>query len=127
MLRIHSLVVLFGLVYAFAVGACSSSGPANTVDSFYRAVESGEVTAASEMVSGMMIGPKKIRAELQNLTAAIARKKGIQSIEILSEEVDGPTANIRVRITCGNGEMLEQNVTLTRIDGRWMINHPKGK
>ena len=30
-----------------------------------------------------------------------------------------------MRVTYGNGEMDEENVNLTRIDGRWMIT-PKG-
>lgn len=125
MLRIHSAVVLLGLIYAFVLGGCSSSGPARTVERFYRAVESGEVKAAFEMISGAIVsrmGPKKIEAEMQSETARIARKKGIQSIEILSEEVDGQAAEIRLRVTYGNGETEEQNANLTRIDGRWIIS-----
>ena len=129
MLRIHSQLCLLALFSGIVVSGCSSSGPAATVQRFYRAVESGEVKAASEMVSGSMVsmmGPKKLEAALQSETAKISRKKGIQSLDILSEEIDGQAAEVRVRVTYGNGEMDEENVNLTRIDGRWMIT-PKGK
>ena len=129
MLRIHSQLCLLALFSGIVVSGCSSSGPPATVQRFYRAVESGEVKVASEMVSGSMVsmmGPKKLEAALQSETAKISRKKGIQLIEILSEEIDGQTAEVRVRVTYGNAETDEENLNLTRIDGRWMIT-PKGK
>ena len=81
------------------------------------------------MVSGSMVsmmGPKKLEAALQSETAKISRKKGIQSLDILSEEIDGQAAEVRLRVTYGNGETDEENLNLTRIDRRWMIT-PKEK
>lgn len=129
MLRIHWLFCLLALFWGIVVAGCASSGPTATVERFYRAVESGEVKAASEMISGSMVsmmGPKKIKAALQGETAKISRKEGIESIEMLSEKIDGQTAEVRVRVTYGNGETHEENLNLTRIDGRWMIT-PKRK
>ena len=129
MFRIHLLLCSLALFWGIVVSGCSSSGPGATVQRFYRAVESGEVKAASEMISGSvvsMMGPKKLEAALQSETAKISRKGGIQSIELLSEETNGQIAEVRVRVTYGNGETDEQSVNLTRIDGRWMIT-PKGK
>ena len=67
MLRIHSQLCLLALFSGIVVSGCSSSGPAATVQRFYRAVESGELKAAAEMVSGSMVsmmGPKKLEAAL---------------------------------------------------------------
>ena len=128
MLRAHSLVASLTLFFG-VVSGCSSSGPGATVQRFFRAVESGEVKAASEMVSGSMVammGPKKIEAALQQETKKISQKKGIQSISILSEEIDGQAAEVRVRVTYGNGETDEQTINLSRTDGRWLLT-PKGK
>ncbi len=119
---LFSLVILTG---------CSDSGPAATVERFYRAVEAGEVKTASEFVSGSivaMMGREKIEAALEDQTADISRKGGIQSLEVLSEQVDGIVAVVHVRITYGNGETYEENMDLTRIDGRWMLTpDPKEK
>ena len=129
MLRIHSLLCLLALVSGIVFAGCSSSGPARTVERFFRAVESGEVKAASAMVSEStveMMGRKKIEAGLQRETEAIAQKKGIQSIEILSEEINGQAAEVRIRLSYGNGETDEQTVNLSRTSGRWLLT-PKGK
>ena len=104
-------------------------GPAATIHGFYRAVESGEVTAASEMISEStlsMLAPKKLQRILQSETEKISRNKGIESIETLSEDIDGREAEVHVRLTYGNGETEEQRITLTWVDGSWKIS-PKGK
>ena len=129
MLRIKFLLCSLSLLWGIATVGCSSSRPGVTVQRFYRAVESGEVKAASEMVSGSMVsmmGRQKLQMGLKAESAKMGRKKGIQSIEILSEEIDGHTAEVDVRVSYGNGEKDEENINLTRIDGRWMIT-PKGK
>ena len=124
MLRIRSPLCSLALFSLLVVTGCSNSGPAATVEQFYRAVEAGELKAASELVSGSMVammGREKIEGLLQSETAKISRKKGIHSLEFLSEEIDGNVAKVHVRLTYGNGETDEENVDLTRIDGRWMI------
>ena len=129
MLRIQLLLCSVALLWGIVAAGCSSVGPGATVQRFYRAVESGEAKAASEMVSGSMVsmmGPKKFEMALQGETGKISQKGGIQSIEILSEEIDGDAAEVGVRVTYGNGETDEENLNLTRIDGRWMIT-PKEK
>ena len=73
-----------------------------------------------------MMSPQKLEMALQGETGKISRKGGIQSIEILSEEIDVHAAEVGVRVTYGNGETDEKNLNLTRIDGRWMIT-PKRK
>ena len=124
MLRIRSPLCSLALFSLLVVTGCSNSGPAATVEQFYRAVEAGEVKAASELVSGSvvsMMGREKFEGLLQSATAEIGRKKGIHSLEFLSEEIDGNVAEVHVRMTYGNGQTEEENVALTRIDGRWMI------
>ena len=124
MLRIRSPLCSLALFSLLVVTGCSNSGPAATVEQFYRAVEAGELKAASELVSGSMVammGREKIEGLLQSETAEISGKKGIHSLEFLSEEIDGNVAKVHVRLTYGNGETDEENVDLTRIDGRWMI------
>ena len=125
MFRIHSLLCSLALFWGIVVSGCSSLGPAATVQRYLRAIESGEVKAASEILSERSGVDRTVDRtyELQRNVAEISRKGGIRSIEILSEETDGQTARVRARVTLGNGETGPGPVVfdLVRIDGRWRI------
>ena len=125
MLINHRLPFSLALFAALVAVGCADSGPAGTVKQFYRFVESGELEAASEMLTGRMVsmlGPDKVKAALGEGMADVSKKGGIQSLDILSEEVDGPVAKVRLRVTYGNGETEEEELELIRVDDRWIIS-----
>lgn len=121
----HRLLSSLALFAALVAAGCADSGPVGTVKQFYRSVESGELEEASEMLTGPMVamlGRDKVKAALGKGMADTSKKGGIQSLDILSEEVDGTVAKVRLRMTYGNGETEEEELELIRVDGRWMIS-----
>lgn len=122
--RNHLLLFSLALLAALIAVGCADSGPASTVKQFYRSVESGELEAVSEILTGPMVSTlsqDKLRAMLVKGTKSISEKGGIQSLDILSEEVSGTVAEVHVRLTYGNGTTEEKKLELVRVDGRWMI------
>lgn len=123
MLGTHSRLGVLALCSALVLAGCSnSSGPADTVKRFYRAVEESDLKAASRLFSGNAADPAKLQAALSLYSSEIASRQGIESIEILSEEIEGNTAVVRARLTFGDGTTDSQRTNLVRIDGRWMIS-----
>ena len=117
------LSVLFMLA-ALAVVGCGASGPADTVEHFYRSVEAGEVDAAADLFSDQvtaLINREKLKTGLAEQTREMKEKGGITSFEILSEDVTGQVADVRIRVEYGNGETEEQDIHLTEIDGEWKL------
>ena len=117
------LLVLFVLA-ALAVVGCGAPGPADTVAHFYRHVEAGEVDAAADLFSEQitaLITREKLKTALAEQTREMKDKGGIASIEILSEEITGEVADVRIRVEYGNGETEEQDIHLTEIDGAWKL------
>ena len=51
----------------------------------------------------------------------VAQMFGIESIEVLSEEIDGNRATVNVRMIFGNGAEDEEGHDFVRVDGRWKI------
>ena len=134
MQRIHSLLCPLAFFSCLVLAGCSSSGsgsgPGRTVERFLRALESGDVTTASEMMGG--VGPKsksvsknkRATSALRIQAARISRAKGLQSIEILSEKIDGTgtKATVRTQLIFRNGQTSTGNFPLVRVDGRWVLS-----
>lgn len=122
--RIGSFALLLAMAMLYLVG-CSSPGPADTVKSFHKHVANGEVEKASEMMSGEiveMIGEEKLQAGLAEQTKTIREMGGIESFDILSEEVNGQVATVTYKVTYGNGDIEEDEADLMKIDGKWRFS-----
>ena len=118
------------LVVLLFVAGCSLTGPSGAVKKFYRLVEDGRVEEAADMFSTELfsvIGRDKVVAGLSEQTRDISLKGGIDSIDILSEEVNGQVADIRVRILYGNGNVDREDIQLTKLDGKWKLTPDMGK
>ena len=114
--------LLLGLAL-FSTG-CFSTGPADTVEQFYRNVEKGKLDDALELVSDSALSQlpaEKLKQGLQQATRDIDSKGGIDDIEILSEDIIGDTAEITVKITFGNGDSDEEDCSLIKEDGAWKL------
>ena len=112
------------VIAAALTSTCGGSGPADVAERFGRLVEQGEVQEASQLVSGEivgMFGQEKLVAALAEQTREIAERDGIESFEVLSEDVSGSIASLTIRTTFGDGSAREENVDLTRLDGEWRL------
>lgn len=118
------LSALFVLAALLIVG-CGSAGPAEAVEDFYYHVEAGEVDEAVELFSDQLtavISKEKLKTGLAEQTREMKEKGGIASFEVLSEEITGQVADVRIRVEYGNGETEEQDIRLTEIEGQWKLS-----
>jgi hypothetical protein len=115
------------VIAAALASSCGGSGPADVAERFGRLVEQGEVQEASQLVSGEIVGilgQEKLEAVLAGGTREIAERDGIESFEVLSEDVSGSIASLTVRTTYGDGSATEETMELTRLDGEWKLSNP---
>lgn len=116
-------LVLVGLL----AGACAR-GPAQTVESFYRHVEDGELDAAIELISQgtlSQLGEDKMRAALRQATQDIQEKGGIDKIEVVEEKTTGEVSEVTVVIHYGDNSTSRESVDLVQEDGDWRLQPGK--
>lgn len=58
-------------------------------------------------------------AGTEGLKEEINKKEGIKSIEVVEENIDGENANVKIKITYGNGEESSDDMDLVLKDGKW--------
>lgn len=119
------LLALFAFVF-FQCG--SSSGPGDTMREFFSAVEKNNVEAASELLAPdvkAMLGDKKLEKAIGEKSKEITEKGGISKIEITEEKIEEDTANLKFKITYGNGTTKEDKGKLQKVDGKWKIGVSK--
>jgi len=116
--------LLAPLLFAFAV-ACSGggSGPGSVVQEFTTAISEGDSDAMLEHIAPS--DRETLRPKL-GLIASLAAQQteqrgGLDSVEILSEEVDGDTATVTYKTHYGDGTEEEDSATLTQVDGVWYM------
>lgn len=121
----HLLTALV-LICSFSLVGCggSSSGPGDTIKELNYALEKGDGDAVKKIVPGMagMVGDDKLRGMMTEASAEAKKKGGIQSIEILKEEINGETATVEHKVVWGNGEEESDTTELTKVDGEWIVS-----
>lgn len=120
----HAKWISFVLVVLFISGcALIRPGPAATCMSFYRHLENGEITEAQALVSARLVQQmgQKMRAGLEEESRNIKARGGISDIKIVSEEVHGELATVKMVVTFGNQSTKEDTSKLTLEDGRWRL------
>lgn len=115
------------LILSFAACNAFNSGPAATVQKFYRLVEKGDITEATTLVSATVTAQfgEKIKAGLAAQTREIQTKQGIKSMAVRSETVVGETAEVVVDITFGDSTTKTDKEKLIRENGQWRITADK--
>lgn len=118
-------VWLIALLLAFVAGCgLMNSGPAATVKAFYKEVETGKLTEATDRLTGpmvQMLGKDKLKAAFGAQTEKIKQKGGIKSVETKSEEINGEMATVEVLITYGNGSTETDKNKLIKGEKGWLI------
>ena len=112
---------------ALALTSCGGSGPGDVVRDFYRAVERGDVDRAVDLLAAdalRFVGMDILRFVIGAVSEELSDAGGIDSIEILAEEVDeraGGRATVRVRINFGDGSSDTEDMDVVREDGRYKV------
>jgi hypothetical protein len=120
--RILNIMIFTLLLILSGCGLFSS--PGKTTKNFYRAVEAGKLDQATKMVSSKVksgMGDQKMRTMLSEATRKIREHRGIDSIEITSEQVTGDVADVSGTIKYSDGTSENFNQKLLKEDGDWKL------
>jgi hypothetical protein len=117
---------LIALLLVFIAGCgVFDSGPAATLKAFYKEVETGKLTEASDRLTGpavQMMGKDKLKAGLARQSEKFKQKGGLKSIEIKSEEINGEAATVVALLTFGDGSTVPDDKTMfVKGDKGWLI------
>ena len=101
------------------------SKPSGTVKKFYKNVEAGELDAAIALFSKNseinVLGPAKVKAGLTSQSQEFKKRKGIDSINIQDEQINGEIAVVRGTLKFNDGSSVPFESTLNKEDGKWKI------
>jgi hypothetical protein len=131
MKKIASATMILAIIALMV--SCSGGGksPADVSKAFVTSIEKGNVDEAIKMLDG---GDKaseedmtKLKAFLGEGSKQIAEKGGIKNIEVVSEEIseDGKKADVKLKITYGNGETDDSSSNLILTDAGWKMTMEK--
>ncbi|MGN0085901.1 MAG: DUF4878 domain-containing protein [Alloprevotella sp.] len=127
------LIKLMALCLVFVLAACSGNGPSAVADQAFSYLKTGDYEKYVGLIYSEKSGEEKASAEEQQAMTemlaskfkmAMAKKGGIKSYEIVSEEIDDAagTAVVTVRYTTGKGDQEEEEVKLRQDeDGNWKL------
>jgi hypothetical protein len=119
------LLTALCLVFTLGLVGCGgSSGPGDAVVELNYAMEEGDVETVKKIVPalGSMMGDEKLKAMMTEASAEAKKKGGIESVEIIKEEIEGETATVTHKTTFGNGDEEEETTELVKVDGQWIIS-----
>ena len=124
-------VSMFVAVFAFMAFLISCSGggnsPADVSKSFIKSIEKGNVAAAIKMLDGLEDATEeeiqKMEAFLGESSKELESKGGVKKIDVISETIseDGQKADVKLKVTYGNGEEDESTTKLNLTDDGWKI------
>jgi len=122
--------MLFMVVLAFTLAACSGGKPESVVEAFYSAAEDGDVEEAREQISYANVSASQVAAVqgkvqmiVGEMQARINANKGLDEVEIVESKVseDGNTATVRAKLIFNNGKELIEDHRLVKEDDGWKI------
>ncbi len=119
------LAVVFLLTFqAGCGGSVDQDSPGYAATEFYQKLANGGIEEASEYIAGdvvAMVGRDKLNMMLRDYYRDIRESGGLESIEVLNQEITGDLATVSLRSTYGNGESTEEIVEMTRIGDEWKL------
>lgn len=101
----------------------SGSGPEAVAQSFYEAIERGDIDKAQSLLSEqvyVLADKRKIRAALLQQSEQARHFGGISKIETKMEE-HAAYARVSTRVVFGNGREARERLKLVKEDGAWKI------
>ena len=119
-------LILVSFIMFFS--GCVGSSPSKTVKEFYSAIDHGNISKATGLFSNRVIqtfGLSKLQQTIEFQLKAVENSGGIDSIEIIDEQIFGDTALVNIEVTYGNGNVIREDVQLVKEDGNWKIDISK--
>ena len=110
----------FGLLIAVAVAGCGGGGPSGTVEAWFDAMNAGKYSDSIEYLGpglaemGKFDGGKSMADEMTH-------QGTMTKLDIISEEVRGEGATVKIRVHYKDGGVEDQDVSLVKADGRWKV------
>lgn len=104
-------------------GLFSFGGPTSTAESFYRAMEHGDLDKAQSLLSDQvyqLADRNKIRAAMTARAEEITEMGGIKSITYEAKERDD-LALVQAQIVFNNGRQIREKLKLVKENGSWKI------
>jgi len=117
-------LVIIALVVIIAVGAyayLNRSTPDKTVTTYYSALVHGDFQTAYDQLSTSAKGTITEPAFVQFWQ----RLGGVKAWSLISTQEQGSTANSRVTITLGNGQVRHASILLVDENGTWKIQQER--
>ena len=120
------LAVLIATLSLTLVACGGGSGPGAVYTDIMKNIEKGNIeeAMASIQIEGSAVsvmGSDKIKTMLVEVSKDISRRGGIKNIKILSEDIEGVSAEITAETTMGDGSVETDDINFTKIDGKWMM------
>lgn len=128
------LTLLFGFIaFVFSLGmqSCGSAGnsPGAVVKKSFNLMAEKRLDKVMELYvkkDGTAL-TKEESAKMTGLfsmaIAELEKKQGIKTMDIIEEKIseDGKTANVKYKITYGNGETNEDDSELVKVNDEWKL------
>ncbi len=116
----------------FLLTGCTKQSPSSVVEKFIVSMKEDKYVEAMEMMQFSESVSDEEKEEWTGLmetkmSESLAEKGGIESYEIVSEEIfdDGKAAHVVYSIVYGNGETGEETVSLVKQEDKWLIESGK--
>lgn len=112
---------------ALTLTGCAKS-PESTVESFYKAVDKGEITEAQTYLSSQvtaMLGTQKLAATLAQESERAGKCGGIKSVDVKLEGQGEVRSGTAIVTYAGQCPPKNESVKLLKEDGKWKIGISK--
>lgn len=127
---------LMSAIALLLVVSCSSSNtPSGAMKTYLSAVESGDYEKFVDGIHMKNVKPDDMAETKEGMTAMLKEKAskdlekrgGLKSFEILSEEIseDGNTAVVEFKQVYGNGDEVNSEQKMVKVDGKWLMDISK--
>ena len=131
MKKFKSILSILTTILLFTAMSCGGGGgnaPGDVIKSVMTNLDKGNI---DKVIDDLYTGDKemtdeenaKITGILQMSVTALEQKKGIKSMEIISEEIaeDGESAKVEMKIVYGDDSDDTQKYNCEKVDGKWKM------
>lgn len=113
---------------ALAVVLCSCSGggqPSSVAKAFFDAVDAGDSEKAISLFAPELREDETMSGKLGFIVGAgiseVEEKGGVQSFEVLEENIGEDQATLNFKVTYGNGDEESDEMKCVKVDGKWYL------
>lgn len=125
--------VLFAIAICFitmaALSSCSShdNTPEGVAKAAVECLKAKDYKGYMDLTSATKEQKEAMTAMLQKVGQQTDEKGGVESYEIVDQEIDEEkgTATVNVKVTYGNGDTEENKMKMLKKDGDWVLSADK--